>query len=222
MLRSTLLSLTLLLAGCGDGGGDGSSTNIPAPGVGQWVAFGGNEPTIKQGTQPSWDFPLCPGSQGCNVIASYFYTALGVTPKAGATLTMNFTVDGSNPVWQQQPASGGNSVTDTNPPTLHLFLWRKGDNLSCTATNSATHNGGFADYRLFAARTPLVLGANQSVSASIDQWVNCWGAAPVNITDELNNLLGVGVTFGGQSFAGHGIYLSDGSAKFTVNSLVMK
>jgi hypothetical protein len=34
----------------------------------------------------------------------------------------------------------------------------------------------------------------------------------------LSNLFGAGFTFGGQYFAGHGIYLSSGSATFKINS----
>ena len=176
--------------------------------------FRGNEPNIVQGAQPSWNFPLCAGSTaGCSTIAGYFYTQFAAPPKAGQTLTITFNVRATNPVWQQRPASGGNSETDINPPTLHVFPWRKGDNLSC--------QGGYADYRLFAGRTPLVAGDNQTITVTLDaaSWAGCYGKNPANMQDILSNLLGVGVTFGGQWFAGHGIYLSGGSASFTVTRI---
>lgn len=211
---TVVLAIVWVLTGCNE--------SILTPSVGQWVTYGGSEPQVVNG---SFDFHCCDASQ----VSGYYYTQLPAVPKVGQTLTLNYTVTGNNPVWQQAPASGGNSETDINPPTLHLFLWRKGDDLSCSATNVtygpdghtvASRNGGFADYRLFAGRTPLVLGANQTVSVTLDaaHWTNCWGSPPLAIGDELNNLIGAGVTFGGQWFAGHAIYLSSGDAKFTINS----
>lgn len=169
--------------------------------MGQWVAYGGAEPTVTNG---SFAFPS--GGQ----IAGYFYTQFPTAPQVGQTLTLNYTVTANNPVWVQAPYGAG--ATDTNPPTLHLFVWRRGDDLSC--------QGNYADYRLFAGRTALVPGAGQTISIPLTtiSWTGCYGKNPVNIQDELSNLLGAGFTFGGQSFAGHGIYLSSGSATFTINS----
>lgn len=225
-LSLLMIGAALSLVGCGV---NSTQMAIPAPAVGQWVDFGGNEPVINQGASPSWNFPCCDGS----VVAGYFYTNLGVVPKVGQTLTINFSVDGSNPVWVQAPASGGNSETDINPPTLHVFLWRKNDKLSCVATNVTyapdghtviSRNGGYADYRLFAGRTPLVIGDNQTISVTLDAatFTNCWGSHPLAIGDELNDLVGVGVTFGGQWFAGHAVYLSNGSATFKINSITVQ
>src|SRR5262249_29822164 len=125
-----------------------------------------------------------------------------------------YSIVGDNPVWEQNPAS---KTPDINPPTMHLFVWRKNDDLSC--------NGAFDFYRMFAARMPLVLGEHQIISAKLDPdlWTSCYAhkdAAAFEAT--LNNLLGAGVVFGGQWFAGHGIYLSNGTAKFTIESFVIK
>lgn len=214
-IKYLLLCSVLALGGCG---GSSGNPTPPTPSVGQWVDFGGNEPSINQGATPSFDFPGPPGWFQSQQIAGYFYTQLPAVPKAGQTLTINYSVDGSNPIWVQAPSSqpGG---TDLNPPTIHLFIWRRADDLACDQ-QTAPGQGGFADYRLFAGRTPLVLGDNQTISIPLDNlhWTGCYGKPPLNIQDELNNLLGVGVTFGGQSFAGHGVYLSGGSAKFKINS----
>lgn len=222
-LGTALLSLMILLgvfwflAGCSNGS-NGSGYNIPTPGVGQWADFGGAEPAAT-GNPPVINLPCCNGSE----IVGYYYTKLPAAPTAGQTLTLNYSFDVVNPVYVQAPASGGNTVTDTNPPTIHLFLWENGDNLSCAATqsiNGKPYNGGYADYRLFGGRTNLVPGDNQTLSVPIDSahFTGCWGAPPLDIQTQLSNLLGAGVTFGGQSFAGHGVYLSSGSAKFTINS----
>jgi hypothetical protein len=223
MMKYAILLFGLLL-GCGLYStvttGNSNGYVIPAPSPGQWASFGGNEAPITQGAQPSWAIPCCSGSQ----IVGYYYTQLAAAPKAGQALTLNYTYTANNPVYVQAPASGGNSETDINPPTIHVLLWRRGDDLSCTPAGAATDNGGYADYSLFAGRTLLVPGANQVISVPLTAvtWTGCYGKPPVNIQDELSNLVGAGVTFGGQSFAGHGVYLSSGSATFKVNSLTVQ
>jgi hypothetical protein len=220
-MKKIALALAFLLAACN------SNQSIPTPSVGQWVQFGSNNLVINQGPPMSFAFG------GAALAAGYFYTALPSAPRVGQTLTLNYSVRGVNPEWQQVPASGGNAQTDINPPTLHLFLWRKGDDISCNSTNQkedpitkqvTANNGGFADYRLFADLTPLVLGENQTLSVPLDpeHWTGCWGFPPLNMQDELNNLLGVGMVFGGQWFAGHGVYISGGSATFIVNSITIQ
>jgi hypothetical protein len=39
---------------------------------------------------------------------------------------------------------------------------------------------------------------------------------------QLANAMGIGFTFGGQNFFGHGVYLSSGSATFKVNSYTVR
>ncbi len=195
--------MALFLTACG-GNSTPPTTSIPTPSIGQWVGFGGSEPTVNNDTIV---FP------GAGQVAGYFYTQLPSVPKVGQMMTLNYTVTANNPVWVQAQSSS----PDINPPTLHLFMWRKGDDLSCA--------GAFNFYRLFAARTPLVAGANQTVSVKIDstQWIGCFGAVDANsFQGTLSNLLGAGFVFGGQYFAGHGIYLSSGTASFKINSLTVQ
>jgi hypothetical protein len=197
-MKAKVVLLVFLLAGCSNGGNNAPSN--PVPSVGQWV---GSPPYPISGN--SFQF----GSQ----VAGYFYTQFPAAPNVGQTLTLNYTLTGSNPVLQNHPNGG-----DSGAPTLHLFLWQKGDNETCA--------GDYNFYRLFAGRTPLVPGANQVISVPLTgaNWSPCF---PTAVTDArlqttLNNLLGAGFTFGGQSFAGHGIYLSSGSATFTINSFTVQ
>lgn len=189
------------LAACGN---NNNQQGVPVPSVGQWVAYGAKEPPISNN---SFDFP------GPGGIAGYFYTQLPQVPKQGQILSLNFSIVGDDPVWENNPSGG-----DTGPPTMHLFLWRKGDDRSCGGT--AQQHDGRSQYRMFAARTPLVLGDNQTISAALDPavWTGCYAehSTAAQWLDLLNNLVGAGFTFGGQWFAGHGIYLSKGSAKFTI------
>jgi hypothetical protein len=203
-LIAPYLSLIVLISACWIfGGAVSSSSTIPIPTAGQWVDFGRNEPAISSG---AFTFP------GPGGVAGYFYTKPPATIARDQTVTLVYSIDGSTPVW------GVSDTTDVPPATMHLFLWRSGDDLSC--------NGAFASYRFWAgAGVQLKLGDNQSLSAVLDPnlWTNCYGQHDANgFAGALSNAMGIGFTFGGQNFAGHGVYLTSGSATFKVNSYTVR
>ena len=130
----------------------------------------------------------------------------------GQTVTLVYSIDGSTPEWTvSDPA-------DVPPATMHLFLWRRGDDLSC--------NGVMASYRFWApSGVTLKLGDNQTLASVLDPsvWTNCYGEHDTSgFAGALENAMGIGFTFGGQSFFGHGVYLSRGSATFKVNSFTVR
>jgi hypothetical protein len=184
-----------------------SASSIPVPKVEQWVDFGAGSPRVNGN---SFDFPT--NSSGA---AGYFYTKLPA--KAGQTLTLNYSITGNNPVWQQHPQPSG---TDSNPAFLTLFVWRTGDDLACGQNGPPT-----ASYRMwYPKRNILQLGVNQVLSVPLDPnvWTNCFGKTdPAGFTAALADELGLGFTFGGASFYGHGVYLSSGTATFTINSFTV-
>jgi len=54
-------------------------------------------------------------------------------------------------------------------------------------------------------------------------WTNCYGEHDTSgFVGALENAMGIGFTFGGQNFFGHGVYLSGGSATFKVNSYTVR
>jgi hypothetical protein len=198
------LSLVVLMSACSILGGAGSSSStIPIPTAGQWVDFGGNEPAISGG---AFTFP------GPSGVAGYFYTKPPATIAQGQTVTLVYSIEGSTPVW------GVSDTTDVPPATMHLFLWRSGDDLSC--------NGAMASYRFWAASgVTLKLGDNQTLTSVLDPsvWTNCYGQHDTSgFAAALANAMGIGFTFGGRNFAGHGVYLSRGSATFKVNSYTVR
>jgi hypothetical protein len=203
-LIAPYLSLIILVSACSifSGGGSSSST-IPIPTAGQWVDFGGNEPTINSG---AFTFP------GPSGIAGYFYTKPPATIAHGQTVILVYSIDGSTPEW------GVRDPTDVPPATMHLFLWRSGDDLSC--------NGAMASYRFWApSGVTLKLGDNQTLASVLDPsvWTNCYGQHDTTgFAGALATAMGIGFTFGGQNFAGHGVYLSHGSATFKVNSYTVR
>jgi hypothetical protein len=193
------------------------STPTPVtPNVGQWYDYGATEPVINGS---SFSFPT-----DVNGTAGYFYenpcTAIGhlpcAGPIAGQTVTLNYDITGNAPVWAQHPQPTG---TDGNPASLTLFLWRQGDDLGGGST-------GKASYRFWCPRRALLtLGSNQTLSCKLDGsvWTNIAGVIdPNGFLTALANTLGLGFTFGGKSFYGHGVYLSSGSATFKINSFTVK
>jgi hypothetical protein len=198
------LSLTLLVSACSICGGAGSlSSTIPIPDAGQWADFGRNKPAISGG---AFTFP---GSSG---VAGYFYTKPPASIAQGQTVTLVYSIDGSTPVW------GVSDTNDAPPATMHLFLWRSGDDLSC--------NGAMASYRFWApSGVRLKLGDSQTLTSVLDPsvWTNCYGQHDISgFAGALENAMGIGFTFGGQNFFGHGVYLSSGSATFEVNSYTVR
>lgn len=141
---------------------------------------------------------------GQNGAVGYIYTTpLGVA--IGRTITLNYSVAGSGTVLPS-PASGSGAAE------VRLFLWRKGDDLQCTATTEW--------YRQWAVNGagPLTVGQH-TISAVIADpgWTDCLGKSDANqLAGVVNDPLGVGFTFGAE-FYGHGVY-STGGNTFMINS----
>jgi hypothetical protein len=122
-------------------------------------------------------------------------------------MTLVYSIDGGTPEW------GVSDSTDLPPATMHLFLSRRGDDLSC--------NGVMASYRFWApSGVTLTLGDGQTLTSVLDPsvWTNCYGQHDTSgFVGALENAMVIGFTFGGQKFFGHGVYLRSGSATFKVN-----
>jgi hypothetical protein len=125
----------------------------------------------------------------------------------GQMLTMTFTLSGDGTLF---PTGAG----DIRPATIHLFMQRQNDDLSCAGTKQ--------QYRWWAARLELTGPGTYTISAPItpENWTDCFGqsgsANPAAFADAVNNLAVVGYTFGGAYFSGHGA-AADGLVHFTLN-----
>lgn len=179
------------------------------PSSGQWQTYGGVEPQV---TNNTFQFPT-----SVSGTAGYFYTKPPQV-EPGLLVTLIYSITGSGPVWAQHPQPPP-AATDSNPASLTLFLWRQGDDLGGGAT-------GKASYRFWCSqRALLVLGVNQTLKCRLNSnvWTNVAGVHdPAGFLAALQNYLGVGFTFGGAQFYGHGVYLSAGSATFTINAFMVK
>lgn len=173
-------------------------TPAPPPPTGQWTCFQCTGMTLN--ADGSFAFPQAPGLVG------YIYTAISGNP-SGKTITLDYTISGYPPTtFVPAPAAG------TGPATVRLFMWQKGDDLSCA--------GQYASYRWWAANGFAVLTFGEQVISAVitpDQWTNCIGQQDAaGFNNATNNLLGIGVTWGAE-FYGHGVSAT-GPATFRVKS----
>lgn len=200
----------LLLAGCGSG--------ITIPGIGTIGGTGDvrtitpdiNTPNSPWRAQNStavvmesssggfaFNFPRGDG-------VHYVTRPWPVSPVRGI-MTIRYRVDSTSPVW----AFRG----DTPPPMVSAFVQRKGDQLSGNTPDNRYWAGG-------PLRGTLDTGEHVITAALlIPMWTNVMGQRnAAGFTETLNNCANVGMTFGGASFAGHGVWVSGGSARFTLLS----
>lgn len=184
--------LALFLAACGGGGGSSPPPPLPSP-TWQFAYSQG-----VSGSCDNFDFPQSDG-------AHYCIRQMGLS--VGQTLTMTFTLSGNGTLY---PTGAG----DIAPATIHLFMQRRNDDLSCV--------GEKQQYRWWAGRLELTGPGTYTIRAQItpDNWSDCrgisGGANPGLFADTVNNLAVVGYTFGGAYFAGHGA-AANGPVHFTLN-----
>lgn len=204
-LWAVTLFLAMLLIGCNDNpiGCNPSQPNAPPPNY--WFNFGKCGANYIVG--PQFIIP----AQSSGQVAGYVYEA----PPAlaiGQTITLNYSVNGYG-------ALGINDPKDIQPASITLFIWEKGDDLQDP------------QHRWWCpTRGSLVMGMNQVLSCTIgEQWTNVNGGAAFadgqwnpGFIQALGNAFGVGFTFGGAYFYGHGVYTTTGQITFTINSYTVE
>ncbi len=224
-----LISLSALaLAGCGSGSSNNPTPPFPfptpMPGISAWtIRYSPGMPTqpTATGSGFSFNFPTgrgCPAPRAGNdptqpsfnvsACSHVDYVTRGPMPLNGS-LTIDYTITGNNPVWGYTTAAtntGGAPpqltlmVEHTNDQYLGNGLWRWDSNI----------------------RTPIGPGHfHVTVPLTFSSWAAVAGSSPgtqAQFQDVLSNLGAVGLVFGGGDSAGHGLYLTSGSATFILNS----
>jgi hypothetical protein len=121
---------------------------------------------------------------------------------------------GPNTVFDYHTAPNNTCV---NPAYFTFMIERTGD----TGLHQRYYRWWSRDfsYQLQPTNGSLTL----TVPLTPDQWSSVLGevgktsaAATAGFADTLKNVGGIGMTFGGGCFAGHGVYLNSGNATFTV------
>ena len=131
---------------------------------------------------------------------------------------MNYTITSiGNPVFDYR-TNTNNTCGVGYPGTVRLYIQRAGDNMS--------GSGEYQQYRYWSKLSYKELTSGTfNISESLQdpsKWSDVYGKSgsdyPDRFTATVSNAEKVGVTFGGGCFYGHGVFVSGGTAKFTINS----
>ena len=180
----------------------------PKPIVGWAIQYSSNMPTsMTLGSDGGYffDFP--------NVDGVHYVVENISGLRQGQIINMTFSVTGDGTVL---------SVQGGTPGKVTLYMQRAGDNLSGA--------GAYQQYRYWAGghSTSLVAGDYTiSVQLNPDQWGDVFGASgsqyPNGFADCVTNANLIGFTFGdpGLGATGHGCYVPNGNARFTLKSFTV-
>jgi hypothetical protein len=154
----------------------------------------------------AWTFPKKPG------LVSYA-TKAGVRLTGKSAIRFKFRIEGSAPTWvPYHPEQEG------PPCKVRLYFQRNGDDMMGKA-------GTTEFYRWWgnAHVTPLALGSFDVTAPLVPpEWGSVLGkngtVAGSKWTAALADVGRIGFTFGGASFAGHGVVLATGSANFMLEA----
>lgn len=215
-MRASIALLAFTLAGCG-----GSSqpppvvvvTTQPPPPAAGWTAQFSSMPVNVSGAGFWFDFPQdCPidptlGYKPCS--ANYVVKGWSGPIFEGRTFSMNYTIAASDgAVVFRYDTNPNNTCGPGFPGTVRFYLVSASDSV----------NG-----RWFVKNekaTELAPGTfDVSMVLSTDNFTGVYpGTYGATWSSTLANVGGVGVVFGGGCFAGHGVNVSGGTARFTLNS----
>jgi hypothetical protein len=161
----------------------------------------------------SFNFPPYPAH------ANYLITP-GVNLAGHRSLSMTFILTLNTPAWFWQ-FDANNDCNIGSPPFVHLYFQRDGDDLRGTPGATEYYrwwSRGDIDFRSsgrFVLTVPLTMG----------NWTDVLGqdnitSFPMFLAAE-QNVAYIGMTFGGGCFDGHGVAVKNGSAIFTLVSLIL-
>jgi len=204
-MNSFLLLAVNCLLGCGLAGPPNTSPqepNVVSLNPQNWYILysAGMPPHPASDSEGAWSFEI-PSSTGGGYVA-YVQTPFNATT-APNSLTITFKVESDSPQYE---------VLDPNdhlPATVRLFFEQQDDELSNVNGRwwaiGSLYNLGSQDGQTLTFTIPL----------TSDQWTNVDGQQdPQAFSTALKNIGWVGMTFGGQYFAGHGVALNGGTAKY--------
>jgi hypothetical protein len=162
-----------------------------------------------------FDFPKSCGKQpDCSV---HYVSArvAGIKPKVEVSARFSITAS-PDAVWNCKLIENPTEPYDpAGIASMTIMLERTGDDQTMTDTYGRTY--------AWAQRTVLAAGDyTVTVPLTPDKWINVTGRSetesPTQFQSLLNNLGDVAVVFGGCGFAGHGVQMQQGSARFTMTS----
>ncbi len=211
--------LLLMATGCGSSNERSSSANQGAT-AGWRIQYSPSmppDPTL--GGPGTWyfdfpsdpNYPACIPSQNCNSVG-YVTNSYSGPVTHSVSMTFQIVTTGA-PSFNYVMESDN---TCTTPASVRLFLERKNDDFT----------GEF--YRWWANPVgyelqPMSGNVTLTVALTPDQWSSVYGKVGnydattlAGFHDVLTNLGRAGMTFGGGCFFGHGVNVSDGTARFVL------
>lgn len=204
---SLVVLLLILLAGCGYGGLPDASPQEPnevSLNPADWYILHGAGMPAHPSTdsEGAWSFDF-PNVQAGGAV-SYVETPFNAT-KTPQSVTIVFRVDSDDAQYVVL------DPTDIPPATCRLMIEEQNDDFSDPNgrwwADASIYNLGSEDGQTLTFTVPM----------TSDQWTNVDGQNNAQaFSDFLRNIGWVGVTFGGQYFAGHGVAISGGSATYTL------
>lgn len=213
-MRLAIPLMAALLAACGNN----SSPPLPLPmPVSPWAVTAGTSlgPLMLANNESYLDLLSCTAATVCHV--SYIEMPWGAALTGKASIQLTYNITGSAPVFDYHVTS--DNICDS-PAHVLLFIHQAGDNLSGI--------GVYEFYRWFdmTDQQPLSLGDHVMV-APLDpaRWVSVYGkkgddpAAVSGWAGALANPGTIGIGFGGGCFAAHGVAVTSGSARFTIQGI---
>jgi len=206
-LMSLVLLLLSCLVGCGGAGAPNirpQEPNVVSLDPQNWYIYYSARmpPHPSADDDGAWSFQFPSSETGGHV--NYVQTPFDAT-KTPQSVTITFRVESDEPQYAVV------DLDDNLPATVRLFFEQQNDDLS-------DPNG-----RWWAYASVYDLGSQDgqtltfTVPFTSDQWSNVDGQFNAEaFSAALQNIGWVGMTFGGQKFAGHGVAISSGSAKYVL------
>ncbi len=201
------LVVSILLTGCGYAGVPGVPVQAPdvvSQDPQDWFILHGAHMPLHPSSNSegawSFDFPSAQAGGAVSYVETRFHPTQ--TPQS---VTIVFRVDSDDPQYVVL------DPTDIPPATTRLMIEEQNDDFSDPNgrwwADASIYNLGSQDGQTLSFTVPL----------TYDQWTNVNGQKDAQAFSAfLQNLGWVGMTFGGQYFAGHGVAISSGSATYTL------
>jgi hypothetical protein len=223
-LRVGIAFFVFMATGCGSPGNQSFGPPASHAAKGWSILYSPSMPSTPTAGGPgTWyfDFPTDPNYPACvynpdTLCHSVNYVTNSYTESVSHNVSMTFQILTTGaPTFNYMMETGNTCATSA---TVRLFLERKNDDLSQEFyrwwANSAIYD-----------LQPTSENVTMTVPLTPDQWSSVYGK-PGNLNattlagfhDALTNLGHVGMTFGGGCFAGHGVNVSGGSARFALIS----
>jgi hypothetical protein len=223
-LRVGIAFFVFMATGCGSPGNQSFGPPASQAAKGWSIQYSPSMPSTPTAGGPgTWyfDFPTDPNYPACvynpdTLCHSVNYVTNSYTESVSHNVSMTFQILTTGaPTFNYMMETGNTCATSA---TVRLFLQRKNDDLSQEFyrwwANSAIYD-----------LQPTSENVTMTVPLTPDQWSSVYGK-PGNLNattlagfhDALTNLGHVGMTFGGGCFAGHGVNVSGGSARFALIS----